>query len=222
MKRKLIASILGAAASSAMVASSYGQGSVIFANYSASDTGSPSAPCTFGAGSGGLTGTAVGNNVGGGFTAELLYQFAGMSGGIAGPVAGFDLAENSLLNGAATASFYPSSAGGLFLYQDPTTSPPGGGAAYIPGYASGAVTFEVYVFGTVSAVNYAGTSAPFTINSIATGNSPAGDLFNPNGQGVLPAGAFLQPMTVAPVPEPTTLVLAGLGVASLLALRRRK
>jgi len=222
MKRKLIASILGAAASSAVVASSYGQGSIIFSNYSPSDSGSPTAPCTFAVG-----GAPVGTGGSSTFNAELLYQFAGMSGGIsAGSVApGFDVAEDAALNGAAVAHFFASSAGGLFVYADPTSSPSGSSVALIPGYATQglAVTFEVYVTGTVGATSYTGTSSSFVVNGLAyVGQSTiqgTGDLFN---GGTLTPGAVLTPMTVSAVPEPTTLALAGLGAASLLALRRRK
>jgi len=228
MKRKIIASILGAAASSAMVASSYGQGTIFFANYEPGDTGSPSAPVTFG------NGPAAGEAVNSAFTAELLYQYVGMSGGIAGPVAGFDVAQSSL--GAAgtaailnptvapitqafnvnTASF-PQGYLGLYSYTDPNNSST---AVVIPGYASGTVTFEVYVSGTFNSAFYSGASSPFTQATLATAANQlsTGDLFN-----VGTGSTALTPMTVATVvPEPTTIALAGLGMASLLAMRRRK
>jgi len=216
MKRKLIASIVGIAATSAMVASSYGQGQITFANYAQGESGttaSPSAPVTFGAGSGGLTGTAVGSNVGSGFSAELLYQYAGMSGGIASPVAGFNIAQDGA--NAAVASFYPASAGGLFIFSGGN-----GSLVTIPGDPTGGpiVTFELYVFGTVNSTSYVGTSSTFQ----QVLSNPVGDLFN---NGNLTAGSFLTAVgNVGPVvvPEPTTMALAGLGVASLLALRRRK
>jgi hypothetical protein len=217
MKRKLIASIIGIAASSAMVASSYGQGEVQFANYT-SDPGSPSAPVTFG--SGPLAGELVGSE----FSAELLYQYAGMTGGTAGPVAGFDIAEDGTVSGGgnpAVAQFLGTdgnagSFAGLFIFNGPAL----GSFVVIPGDPTGgpAVTFELYSFGTVNSVNYTGVSAPFT----QVLSNPVGDLFNPSPTGALTPGAYLLPSSVVPTPEPTTLALGGLGAAALLALRRRK
>src|SRR5438046_1290438 len=77
MKRKVVASILGIAASTAMVASSYGQGSVFFNNLAYSSGSGTSydpginVPVSYG--SGPNTGVLVdGAN---GFQADLLYQF---------------------------------------------------------------------------------------------------------------------------------------------------
>jgi hypothetical protein len=55
--------------------------------------------------------------------------------------------------------------------------------------------------------SYYGSGFPYTDNTIAYGE-PVGPLFSING--------------VAPVPEPTTLALAGLGGLGLLLFRRRK
>jgi hypothetical protein len=216
MKRKLIASILGIAACSAMVATSYGQGQITFANYASGETAvgavpSPSAPITFGAGSGALVGTALGSDVGSGFSAELLYQYAGMTGGSAGPVAGYDLAQDGGGN-TAIAPFYPKSAGGLFEFNGPN-----GSLVSIPGstQTQASVSFIVYVFGTVNATSYVGQSAVFTQNLA----NPASDLFN---NGILTPGAVLTTFTASPVPEPSTIALLGLGAASLVAIRRRK
>jgi hypothetical protein len=215
MKRKLIASILSVAASSAMVASSYGQGQITFANYASGDTGtisSPSAPITFGAGSGALTGTGLGT----GFNAELLYQYAGMTGGtdassLGSFATGYDYAQDGGGN-TAIAPFFAASAGGLFAFSGPN-----GSLASIPGstQTQAGVSFIVYVFGTANATSYTGHSAVFTQG---LGNPP-GDLFN-NGNET--AGTFLQSFTASPVPEPSTIALVGLGAASLVAIRRRK
>jgi len=222
MKRKLIVSILGAAASSAMVASSYGQGQILFANYEPADGASAVAPVTFGANPpSGEAGFYVGSE----FTAELVYQYAGMTGA-ASPISGFDAATSSLGAAALTPFLGTDSAAntvggaGYFSFTDPNT---GSSAAIVPGYTTGAVTFEVYAFGTVNSVSYTGVSSPFVVPSplatAANGNAP-GDLFN-NGNG-LTVGGVLTPFSVVPTPEPTTLALGGLGAAALLALRRRK
>jgi hypothetical protein len=84
-----------------------------------------------------------------------------------------------------------------------------GGIITIPGYASGPITFRIDVQG-----NGAAGSITFTEPSISgPGNPPP------------PAGFFSQlPATfsVAIVPEPSTIALAGLGGLSLLLMLRRK
>lgn len=62
---------------------------------------------------------------------------------------------------------------------------------------------------------FAGESAMLTAFTLQTGGNPAPATF---GAGLL-TGLVL---TQGTIPEPSTLVLAGLGLASLLALRRRK
>jgi hypothetical protein len=84
--------------------------------------------------------------------------------------------------------------------------------AVIPGYTSGAVSFMVYAYNS----GYAGFSAPFTESTIANSVSSPLTNFGDNGPGLV---AF----SVSPVPEPTTLALAGLGgLASLVAFRRKQ
>lgn len=65
--------------------------------------------------------------------------------------------------------------------------------------------------GSVAAI---GWSNPFTYTTGAS-------TLDPNGQ-TLFTGSGMNQFGVAPVPEPTTLALAGLGAASLLIFRRRK
>jgi hypothetical protein len=81
-----------------------------------------------------------------------------------------------------------------------------GGIITVPGYASGPITFRIDVSG-----NGAIGSATFTEPSIATGLNPAGFFSQ------LPAT-----FSVAIVPEPSTIALAGLGGLSLLLMLRRK
>jgi len=83
----------------------------------------------------------------------------------------------------------------------------------IPGYAGGPITFQVLVFQGPSwllAFDAQGSSELFTLPSIATGTTPVGEF-----------GPALKPFTVA-LPEPSSIALVGLGLASLLVYRWRK
>lgn len=214
MKRKILASVLGVIASAAMVTSSFGQGKVFFANYNtASGTGASfdpgvNAPVTFSttASSGGLSGTA-GALVGSEFTAALLFSLDGgstfslLTTAQAGD-AGYPTAFFGTDGNAASAAGY---------FQGP--------GVVIPGYSSGPISFIVQAYNGSSyaaSTTWRGQSAAFTLNSIATGNSPVGD-FGPVG-----GSGSLQAFTVNPVPEPSILALSGLGAAALMLIRRKK
>jgi hypothetical protein len=215
MKRKIMASVLGIVGSMAMIASSFGQGSVIFANYTSPSGSGPTAdpgvnaPVTFGGTGnyGGVNATA-GDRIGSEFTAALLYS---LNGG----------ATFSLLTQAQAGDpGYPTAflgvdgqnATGAGYFQGPSVT--------IPGYSSGPITFivEVYNGSSYNAPNttWRGQSAAFTLNSIATGLTPTGDFGQVGG-----TGGFLQSFTV-PTPEPTAFALAGLGAAALMIVRRKK
>lgn len=93
------------------------------------------------------------------------------------------------------------------------TATPGGSIdAVLVGWNGSATSFDL----ALAAGGFVGVSGKFTT---ATGNPNA--LPVPGSpvsiQSVIPAG-----MTLAPVPEPSTLALAGLGAAALLIFRRRK
>jgi len=134
-----------------------------------------------------------GSPVPGTFTAELYYALGAVSSGF------------TALPSTITA--YDASGDGYFQ----------GGTATIPGYSSGAVSFEIFATGTYNSVVYSGFSAPFTESTIASSLSSPLTSFGDNGPG-MPNFSVL-----APVPEPTTLALAGLGgLASLVAIRRKK
>jgi len=183
-----------------MVASSYGQGEVSFANYAFEAGGQLSAPVTFAAGSpGGIGGEYVGSE----FTATLLYEY--------GTMTSYSVAPNSASAFFGADGGTPASTGsGTFANLNQPV--------LIPGYTGGQISFEVLATGTVAGHAYTGTSAPDVLPSIVTvaEGTAFGDMFN-NGA----PGTYLQSWTVA-TPEPSTIALAGLGVASLLALRRRK
>lgn len=204
MKRTLVASILGAVASLATVASSYGQGQVVFNTY----VGTVYQPIKYTSDStklfvtdAGLAGTTVDNQ----FSAELYYAlgsgFTSLSQLTALP------ASISLVNNAGAANTR-----GFVL----------GSAVDIPGYVSGPVTFAIVAWKSSGAHSengynvdplnaYQGASGLWTESSIAASPSPA-DFFQVN----LPA------LAVSAVPEPSMLALGGLGSAALLMFRRRK
>jgi hypothetical protein len=200
MKKTIIASILGVAACAA-VTTSYGQGSIFFANYSFG-VNSYSAPVTFG-----------GQVVGSDFSAQLLYSATGQSGT-------FSALPGSTLQFLGTGLGDTADGGGLFQGTGVTV------AAY-PNTVSGNAWFEVSVFNTATVgANAPGTitgiSAPVQVGALATAANNLGvsDLF-PDNPNLVTAGG-LQPFTVSSVPEPTTLALAGLGgLASLVMLRRK-
>lgn len=210
MKKTIITSMLGFIVSVGLVSSSNGQGSVAFANNNFGAT-SLNAPVTFAtAGLSGATVVTPGETVGKEFSADLLFSFDGG-------------ATYTLLTQAAAGagSQYPT----LFAFGAGGDGDAGNFAGYffgpsvtIPGYASGPVTFKVEAYSgatyaTSTGANiWRGQSAAFTMASIATGTAPPSDFVG------------LNPFTVSltPVPEPTTLALAGLGGLALLAFRRKQ
>lgn len=197
MKKRLVASILGIVATIATVTSSYGQGQVWFDNYNNKNANGPasgySSPITFSTDPAMAPTGMAGAGLPGEFTAQLFYVL----GTAIDPNAGI-----------------PTSApiGTSIMTVPIKANTPGyvnAGIATVPDYVSGAVTFQVYAAGTVNGVEYVGKSDVLVLPSISTGTTLPGYLDG------------LQSFSVVPVPEPTTLVLAGLGGAALLMLRRR-
>jgi hypothetical protein len=199
MKKSIFIAVLGVAAVAAT--SSYGQGYVDFSSYLANG------------GVGATTSQFVGGAlIGTPYVATLYYAF----GTVADPVN--ETSANSITSPVG-AGF--TLLGGLSAaYANSGQSTPGyfdGGVAVIPGYVSGAISFEIVATGP----NELGRSGawtefnPITGAGIANSSGVPVSFFGDNG--VMPN--FL----VAPVPEPTTLALAGLGgLASLVALRRKQ
>jgi len=200
MKRKVIATVIGAAGLVGLATSSFGQGQIIFDNYGASPyysvKYSPASVTALGLGS-----SSAGANV----DVEL-----GWAAGF-GQTTGFTLVPGSItaINpalGQPDGGVGPS-VGGWFQ----------GGTQLIG--TTGNVTYEILAW--VASGNGAG-------DGTYTGAKYHGSLlFNDQaGSTALPASNFTGmtgDVIINPVPEPTTLALAGLGgLASLIAFRRKQ
>jgi len=202
MKRKLVAAILGIAASVSLVSSAHAQGSVTFENYGFTTDSTT----TYGAA--GLGGT-VGTGVNTAYTAGLWY-FLGTTTLAAGNgndllPAGWELAPiTQQFNVGAEAG--PAGVGRFI-----------GGNAIIADYTTGPITFAVTAYNgatyatTTGAGAGRGHSSGFTLPSIAASGSPVGEF-----------GPGLTSFAVLPVPEPSIFALSGLGAAALMMIRRKK
>jgi hypothetical protein len=204
MKKSIFIAVLGVGMASAI--SSYGQGQVFFANYYSS---TQTSGITYAAGSpGGIAGLGVGPEI----SVELFYgastdtqfsQLTGLASSITPVGLGVATGPAAILTSATGAGWF--SAGAV---QIPLTG--------LNSYAAGTtLAFEIEAFGTYQSVAYQGLSGIYT-SATQTSSSVAVPLLNSALDA--PGANF----TVAPVPEPTTLALAGLGGAALLALRRKK
>ena len=141
---------------------------------------------------------------GAGWMADLFWA--------AGTVA--NSTQLAALNAPATFSTVASQAG--FFFGGPRTVPT---APNVP------ITVQVRVWDTASGSTWAqaigtagarvGESVLFSITLANPNATPAGIPVGMNGIGG-------NPFTVGPVPEPSTLALAGLGLAGMMMLRRRK
>lgn len=195
MKKRLVASVLGVVATVATVASSYGQGQVWFDNYNNANpngVGGYSSPITFSADPAQAPTGMAGLGIPASLNFVASLQYVIGSATDPNPLANVPIGDSALTR--------------PFSNVAGTISP---AIATIPGYSSGPVSLQVYVTGSANGVDYWGKSAVLELPSIATGTTLPGYLDG------------LQSFNVVPVPEPTTLALAGLGAAALLMYRRR-
>jgi hypothetical protein len=207
MKKSLL---IGIVALGAGVATSYGQGYVALDNYaSGTDT-----PVTYGAnvpinGISGALGTP-GAGLSSDWTAGL-YWVGGTTG--LSQAAGTDMPDASLALGTGTGST-------TGVASSSTFNTPGFYSS-IPSFNTGSIlnttiTLEIVVYAgsSYASAQYRGHSAAF---SMSTGTAT---------QGTEPSVGHFMPGTLAVglagVPEPATMALGGLGLASLLLFRRKQ
>jgi hypothetical protein len=210
MKKHLLLSVIGIAASIATAASSHAQGSFNLDNYDS--IANPS--ITYGAGYGPtLYGTGLVNGTGAAFwTVGFYYALGDVTGSIMNDPTG--MADPSTLGGGLV--FGSGAPGG----GDSTTFNVSGHpgyfatvyAAVIPGFTSGKVTLEMVVF---DGANYDGStvrahSIPFTMTP-ATGT-----------QSLPLVGNFMPAFSVVIIPEPSLFAFAGLGLAAVFVRRAAK
>jgi hypothetical protein len=198
MKKSVLLGIMGLAAGAA---TTYGQGFIALDNYDSA----VNPLITYGAGSGGTVGAGV---TGGAWTVGLYFASSAVTGDAS---SGNGLVSGNLGLGSglgSTTPFFSGAQSGMFA----------SGPAFqaTAAAAGGTVTIEV--------IAYDGSSYA---NSLNRGHSAAFTM--PGNVGtVFPAftGDYMSAFSVTPVgpvPEPTTLALAGLGaLASFVAYRRKQ
>jgi hypothetical protein len=198
MKRIVIASVL---ATVSMALSSYGQGNFMFQNYNFGAT-SLDAPITFGV-SGTENGNAVtaGWGLGSTFSVNFLYEYGTMTSYVLGQsdatTFAFGAAPSGPVDNSSTFAGY--FFGNVGVVDDPTAH-----------YAGGSVNIIIQAFnGSSYATSTWRAQSAVITTALATGTGTPTDL------------AF-SGFTVVPVPEPTTLALAGLGGLALLMFRRKQ
>lgn len=201
MKKTIVASILGIAATFTTVSKSLADGTVFFVNYNSL---AATAPVTYRGDPFG--GFVDGETIGIGFTAKLLYSY------------GADLGV----------TFHDSGITSGFIMPSGTSFAEGGGlfgnlanAVTIPGYTSGHCDFlvQVYQGSDASSSAFFGVSDVVSLSLLATSSNvlPTEGLMADSFRVITPLTAF----TVS-APEPSTFALAGLGGAALLLFRRKK
>jgi hypothetical protein len=193
MKRKVLTSVLGAAGLIGMAVTSYGQGQVFFDNYDAS----PYWNVQYSG-----TGAGAGSDV----SVQLGYAVG------AGQTSGFTLLPDIVPINAALSQGNGGvgpAVGGWF--QGPIETLTGVGAGQ-------AVTLELLAWTTTGGTTFANAAFNGSLTWTELGATLGGNGLPASNFTAMPGSLMLNP-----VPEPTTLALAGLGgLASLVAFRRKQ
>jgi len=199
MKKTLVAAILGLAA----VASVQAQGNINLYNYASG--GTPANAIVYGAGSGGTLGQGV---VAPGWTVGMYVA----AGNIAATVNASFTGSNDLVTGMGNQATGPGATTPLGDFEPGEYS---AGFEYNTGVVGGTVTVVVVAYNGANYVSSSvrGHSQAFTMTTTAATETAALTGTFMNGFAV---------SAVAPIPEPSTFALAGLGLAGLLIFRRRK
>jgi hypothetical protein len=199
MKKSIVMAMLGVAAG---VTASYGQGTINFSNYYSSNPLVKYAASNVPVGKANLS-------VGSEFSAELAFF-----NGTTANSSALSLVPASIVQFGYAPATYTAADGGLDGYGAGVFE--GQGTLPLTGTSSGeVVTVEVYAFnnGSYAAATVRGVSGLFNV-TLGGGIS-----FPASLQGT-PGASFT--VAVAPVPEPTTMALGGLGLAALMIARRKK
>ncbi|MGB7769698.1 MAG: PEP-CTERM sorting domain-containing protein [Verrucomicrobiia bacterium] len=205
MKKAIVLSVLGIAASGI---AAFGQGQILFNNYSSATYTTDQV--TWGANSG----YTVGNNVdSASVEVQLFYELgtvstsaASFAGSSTAGITGF---ISTSANAGATYGVGP---GGFFS----------AGNQIITGWSSGNVTFMYEAWDTTTGATFAlatvkGYSALWQETTAAGGFGLTPTALPPDYAANMP-GVVL----TGPVPEPTTMALGGLGLAALMLFRRKQ
>jgi hypothetical protein len=211
--------LLGILAITALATSGFAQGTVVFAN--SANTG----PVKQWTSTSDATAIAVLKSNG------RVELFAGLPTltAVANPFFTYS-ASGVAVNYGSLSAFMTANAGWADIATTPITSLTagqfGGGGVTIPGIAAGG-SASYFILGwngpsttidaAMGAGAFVGESAVFTT---ATGNPLATPPGTPVNLNTTFTGMLLAPQVV--IPEPSTFALAGLGVAAMLILRRRK
>lgn len=212
MKKSILLGIIGIAAS--VATSAYGQGAILLQNYVSSLNPTGNSPVLA------LGGAPIGAS---GFTLGLYWATGNITGsiaadGTAGPGKAWGTAIPTSLNAALALATGTGSSISVF---DSSGGYPGSylsAASYNPGAGNGTlitVMLVAYNGANYGASTVRGHSQAFTMTT-ATGTA------FPQHSGDLETDGGFQVQNVSVIPEPTTMALGGLGLASLLLFRRKQ